>query len=90
MQLQNNSVNGAMLITINRVITHVITTNILQNERQDISVVISVAFNGDRDIKMDHSMFRTILKKNCTMLAFFTSNAVRNIIFSVFISRSNL
>ena len=43
MQLQNNSVNGAMLITINRVITHVITTNISQNERQNILVVISVA-----------------------------------------------
>ena len=49
-------------------------------------MVFRVAFYSDRDIKMSHSIFQTILKYFfCALLAF----SISNIVASIFISEVN-
>ena len=50
--------------------------------------IISAAFYGDKDIKMDHFIFHDIFqnKKNLTLLAFFISSTVGNIFSISYIS----
>ena len=61
---------------------------VVNSQLKHIDFIISARFYGGKDIKVGHSIFLIILKKDWALLAFFISNIIGNISLSSFISES--